>query len=196
MSIHDNELESIKNKWKLMEMNDGPFNQGEPVPFNKRKKKTEGLFGGMSSDEIYDYVKDAVKSGDVVNASQLKAEMEEKGIKRGDIKVALRILPDILSDYGIVEEDCDCVSKFTEKKSSPKCDSHWKNKRSSSRSDKKWMQCFPNGKGGYKLVHWGDPNAKVTGDSGDTDRKKSFRARHNCGNNKKYSAAWAACRDW
>ena len=31
------------------------------------------------------------------------------------------------------------------------------------------MACVPNGKGGYKRVHWGDVNAKVTGKSGNTD---------------------------
>ncbi len=103
MSIHDDQLEILKESWRLIEMNDGPFNQGEPIPFSNRKKKTEGFFG-KSDGEIYDYVKDAVKSGDVADTEQLKSEMKSKGFGTGDIRVALKILPDILSDYGVVEE--------------------------------------------------------------------------------------------
>ena len=75
------------------------------------------------------------------------------------------------------------------------CDGPTK-KASSTRKDKKWMQCVKQEDGSYKRVHWGDPNAKVTGKSGDTKRKKSFRARHNCSNAKKGSAQAQACKDW
>lgn len=70
-------------------------------------------------------------------------------------------------------------------------------KTSSTSKGKKWMQCVknPNGKG-YKRVHWGDPNAKVTGKSGDTKRKKSFRARHNCSSAKPGTPKYQACKDW
>jgi hypothetical protein len=71
-------------------------------------------------------------------------------------------------------------------------------KSSSSRSGKKWMACVPNGKGGYKRVHWGQAGVSVTGDRGNTKRKKSFRARHKCSECKggNYSARCMACRDW
>jgi hypothetical protein len=69
-------------------------------------------------------------------------------------------------------------------------------KSSSSRKDKKWMKCEKQPDGSIKRIHWGDPNAKVTGKSGNTKRKKSFRARHNCSNAKKGSANDLACRDW
>lgn len=70
-------------------------------------------------------------------------------------------------------------------------------KASSTAKGKKWMQCVKNPDGeGYKRVHWGDPNAKVTGKSGDTDRKKSFRARHDCKNAKKGTPKYMACKDW
>jgi hypothetical protein len=75
------------------------------------------------------------------------------------------------------------------------CDGPTK-KASSTRKDKKWMQCVKQSDGSYKRVHWGDPNAKVTGKSGDTKRKKSFRARHNCDSAKKGSAQAQACKDW
>lgn len=69
-------------------------------------------------------------------------------------------------------------------------------KTSSSRSDKKWMKCAKQADGSIKRVHWGDPNAKVTGDSGDTERKENFRARHNCDSAKKGTPRDMACKDW
>ena len=54
-------------------------------------------------------------------------------------------------------------------------------KASSDRKGKKWMQCVKNPDGkGYKRIHWGQKGVRVTGDSGNTKRKKSFRARHGC----------------
>jgi hypothetical protein len=64
-------------------------------------------------------------------------------------------------------------------------------KTSSTRKDKKWMKCSQG-----KRIHWGDPNAKVTGKSGNTKRKKSFRARHNCSSAKPGTPRHAACQDW
>jgi hypothetical protein len=70
-------------------------------------------------------------------------------------------------------------------------------KTSSDRDGKKWMQCVKKTDGeGYKRVHWGDPNAKVTGDSGNTKRKKTFRARHDCKNAKPATPKYMACKDW
>jgi hypothetical protein len=70
-------------------------------------------------------------------------------------------------------------------------------KTSSTSKGKKWMQCVknPNGKG-YKRVHWGQKGVKVTGKSGDTKRKKSFRARHKCSSAKPGTAQYQACKDW
>lgn len=68
-------------------------------------------------------------------------------------------------------------------------------KASSDRKDKKYMKCVKSGKG-YKRIHWGDPNAKVTGKSGNTKRKKSFRARHKCSTAKPGTPKYYACKDW
>ncbi len=70
-------------------------------------------------------------------------------------------------------------------------------KTSSNRKGKKYMQCVknPNGKG-YKRVHWGQKGVKVTGKSGNTKRKKAFRARHKCSSAKPGSPAAMACKDW
>lgn len=68
-------------------------------------------------------------------------------------------------------------------------------KASSDRKDKKYMKCVKSDSG-YKRIHWGDPNAKVTGKSGNTKRKKSFKARHKCSTAKADTPRGQACRDW
>tara|TARA_B100000424_G_scaffold79784_1_gene59762 strand:+ start:1193 stop:2131 length:939 start_codon:yes stop_codon:yes gene_type:complete len=69
-------------------------------------------------------------------------------------------------------------------------------KASSTAKGKKWMKCTKQPGGGYKRVHWGQKGVRVTGKSGNTKRKKSFKARHNCSNAKAGSAQAAACKDW
>ena len=76
------------------------------------------------------------------------------------------------------------------------CDGPTK-KTSSTAKGKKWMQCVKNPDGkGYKRVHWGQKGVRVTGDSGNTKRKKSFRARHGCKDAKPGTAKYMACKDW
>jgi len=69
-------------------------------------------------------------------------------------------------------------------------------KASSDRKGKKWTKCARQPDGSYKRIHWGQAGVKVTGKSGNTKRKKSFRARHRCGSAKAGSAQAAACSDW
>jgi hypothetical protein len=70
-------------------------------------------------------------------------------------------------------------------------------KASSTAKGKKWMKCVKNPKGkGYKRIHWGQKGVRVTGKSGNTKRKKSFRARHKCSSAKAGTARYQACRDW
>jgi hypothetical protein len=69
-------------------------------------------------------------------------------------------------------------------------------KTSSNRKGKKWMACVRQSNGSYKKVHWGQKGVKVTGKSGNTKRKKAFRARHKCSSAKAGSAQAQACKDW
>lgn len=69
-------------------------------------------------------------------------------------------------------------------------------KTSSDRKGKKWMACVRQPNGSYKRVHWGQKGVKVTGKSGNTKRKKAFRARHKCSSAKAGSAQAQACKDW
>ncbi len=69
-------------------------------------------------------------------------------------------------------------------------------KASSDRKGKKSQQCVRQPDGSYKRIHWGQAGVKATGDSGNTERKRAFRARHNCSNAKAGSAQAQACKDW
>ena len=86
----------------------------------------------------------------------------------------------------------NCV-KVSEK--SARCTGPTK-KASSTSKGKKYMKCVKSDSGGYKRIHWGQKGAKVTGKSGNTKRKKSFRARHKCSTAKSNTPRGAACADW
>ena len=68
-------------------------------------------------------------------------------------------------------------------------------KASSTRPGKKWMKCVKSGSG-YKRIHWGQAGVRVTGKSGNTKRKKAFRARHKCSSAKPGTPKYQACKDW
>lgn len=84
---------------------------------------------------------------------------------------------------------------FSDIEEAAKCDGPTE-KASSDRKDKKWMRCVKSDSGGYKRIHWGQKGVRVTGKSGDTDRKKSFKARHNCSDAKSNTPQGQACKDW
>ena len=67
---------------------------------------------------------------------------------------------------------------------------------SSTSKGKKWMKCVKSDSGGYKRIHWGQKGVRVTGKSGNTKRKKSFKARHGCKNAKANTPKGQACKDW
>jgi hypothetical protein len=69
-------------------------------------------------------------------------------------------------------------------------------KTSSDRKGKKWMKCAKQPNGSYKKIHWGQAGVRVTGKSGNTKRKKSFKARHNCASAKPGTPNFQSCKDW
>jgi len=69
-------------------------------------------------------------------------------------------------------------------------------KASSTRKGKKWMKCVKSDSGGYKRIHWGQKGVRVTGKSGNTKRKKSFKKRHGCSKAKSNTPKGQACKDW
>ena len=69
-------------------------------------------------------------------------------------------------------------------------------KASSDRKGKKWTKCARQSDGSYKRIHWGQAGVRVTGKSGNTKRKKSFKKRHGCSSAKAGTPKAMACRDW
>ncbi len=106
-------------------------------------------------------------------------------------KVASSILESLEFDQDDFEID---LIEIMEKKGS-KCTGPTK-KASSNRKGKKWTKCARQPDGSYKRIHWGQAGVRVTGKSGNTKRKKSFRARHKCSSAKPGSPQAAACADW
>lgn len=66
-------------------------------------------------------------------------------------------------------------------------------KASSTSKGKKYMKCVKDGDG-YKRIHWGQKGAKAS--SGNSKRKKAFRARHKCSTAKSNTPRGQACKDW
>ncbi len=69
-------------------------------------------------------------------------------------------------------------------------------KASSDRKGKKWTKCARQSDGSYKRIHWGQAGVRVTGKSGNTKRKKSFKKRHGCSSAKAGTPKAMACKDW
>ena len=67
-------------------------------------------------------------------------------------------------------------------------------KASSTSKGKKYMKCVKSDSGGYKRIHWGQKGAKAG--SGNSKRKKAFRARHKCSTAKSNTPRGQACKDW
>ena len=83
-------------------------------------------------------------------------------------------------------------SKHLDEKNS-KCTGPTK-KASSTSKGKKYMKCVKSDSGGYKRIHWGQKGAKAS--SGNSKRKKAFRARHKCSTAKSNTPRGQACKDW
>jgi hypothetical protein len=90
------------------------------------------------------------------------------------------VIEQVMSDLLFLESKCTGPTK----------------KASSTSKNKKWMKCVRQPDGSYKRVHWGQKGVKVTGKSGNTKRKKAFKARHKCSSAKPGSAQAQACKDW
>ena len=95
----------------------------------------------------------------------------------------------------IEEMNNELAEAELEEKKNSKCTKVTK-KASSTRKGKKWMKCVKSDSGGYKRIHWGQAGVRVTGKSGNTKRKKSFKARHGCKGAKANTPKGQACKDW
>ena len=91
-----------------------------------------------------------------------------------------------IDEYSVNEDELDEGGKCTK----------ITKKASSTRKGKKWMKCVRSDSGGFKRIHWGQAGVRVTGKSGNTGRKKSFKKRHNCSKAKSNTPQGQACKDW
>ncbi len=173
---------------------------------NKSKKKNESLH---EEDSPLQKVKDALnKEGGAAGLSKIA---ELSGLSEKEIKDVISSSEDIkVHDEGDVVELSGleegkamhtavkliiAEEETLEEKKNSKCTKVTK-KASSTRKGKKWMKCVKSDSGGYKRIHWGQAGVRVTGKSGNTKRKKSFKKRHNCSKAKSNTPQGQACKDW
>jgi len=176
--------ESLEEGGELKKWRDENWTQsdGTPCGDNKAQKnpkrcKPAKKWGTMSKGE---------KAADNAKkkAGGKKGEQWVSGTKKG--KVSDKNRKSARKDESINEDELEEGGKCTKVTK----------KASSTRDKKKWMKCVKSDSGGFKRIHWGQAGVRVTGDSGDTDRKKSFKARHKCGSAKANTPQGQACKDW
>ena len=139
--------------------------------------------GNVGKHKKGDYIKD--------DGKQIKVQKEGKkncGCGQDPCITYGKINEEAMTEYDdvIVEEDLDESSRCTKVTK----------KASSTRKGKKWMKCVKSDSGGYKRIHWGQAGVRVTGKSGHTTRKKSFKKRHGCSKAKSNTPKGQACKDW
>ena len=105
----------------------------------------------------------------------------------------MKLTKDLLRE--MIEEEIAAMLDEDALDEAAKCTGPTK-KASSTNKGKKWMKCVKSDSGGYKRIHWGQKGVRVTGKSGNTKRKKSFKARHNCSKAKSNTPQGQACKDW
>lgn len=122
--------------------------------------------------------------------NKYRKQLSESHIGSFDSYVS-SILESMEFDHDDYEID---MIELLEKKST-KCTGPTK-KTSSNRKGKKWTKCARQSDGSYKRIHWGQAGVRVTGKSGNTKRKKSFKKRHGCSSAKAGTPKAMACKDW
>lgn len=145
----------------------------------KEKKKKDDRCTRIAKRK-YDVWPSAYASGAVVKCRQGKIW---KGVSEHEEIITNAIVNELLAEDDVELDE------------SGKCTGPTK-KASSTSKGKKWMKCARQPDGSYKRIHWGQKGVRVTGKSGNTKRKKSFKARHNCSNAKAGSPQAQACKDW
>ena len=138
----------------------------------KSARKNESLVEAEITDDEREELEDVSK--------QLKGAVKAHGNQAKTIDKALK------NEEVVNEEELEEGGKCTKVTK----------KASSSRDGKKWMKCVRSDSGGFKRIHWGQAGVRVTGKSGNTKRKKSFKKRHNCSKAKSNTPQGQACKDW
>ena len=178
-----------KNEELYMDLEQIIQEELEAVLDEKRKKKKKKK---AKRDACYHKVKSRYKVWPSAYASGALVKCRKVGAKNwgNSTKEQIQVMvEDELTQLLEIEEET------LEEKKSSKCTKVTK-KASSTRKGKKWMKCVKSDSGGYKRIHWGQAGVRVTGKSGNTKRKKSFKARHGCKGAKANTPKGQACKDW
>ena len=181
-----------KNEELYMDLEQIIQEELEAVLDEKRKKKKKKKKKSGKKDACYHKVKSRYKVWPSAYASGALVKCRKVGAKNwGNSKKEhlQAIIEDELTQLLEIEEET------LEEKKNSKCTKVTK-KASSTRKGKKWMKCVKSDSGGYKRIHWGQAGVRVTGKSGNTKRKKSFKARHGCKGAKSNTPKGQACKDW
>jgi hypothetical protein len=125
------------------------------------------------------------------SAFKLRTMLKNHQIEESFDDFAARILQS--TEFDEIDYKLDLMEVLSEK--SKKCTGPTK-KASSDRKDKKYTKCAKQSDGSYKRIHWGQKGVKATGKSGNTKRKKSFRARHGCSDAKPGTPRAESCKNW
>jgi hypothetical protein len=181
-------------------------------PLHKAAKKVEKK---ISKKEVEDIIKkmdnvtkhrdgDYIKEGSVIddlsaatNLTRPKITLDPEEEEDIDLDDDDEDVAESRSSY-----NRDTIRKMVEEEIAKSLDEGGKctkatKKASSTSKGKKWMKCVKNPDGkGYIRKHWGQKGVRVTGKSGNTKRKKSFRARHGCADAKPGTSKKLACDDW
>ena len=173
----------------------GTKKKGNKTVDNCVKIKGESIAGPGNHDpfyaEVHHMVRDLFRQKqaaypDADSESLFDAtieDLESQFRMEGDER-ALHILNDISLGFGEstiqAEKNATCTGPTK--------------KASSTSKGKKYMKCVKSDSGGYKRIHWGQKGAKAG--SGNSKRKKAFRARHKCSSAKSNTPRGQACKDW
>ena len=166
------------------QMNSMGLNPGDPMDRDRMKKQVMSIVStAISALDLDEGAKVKDKYDDEVENKNEKSRKEGIAAYLKEENIAAFV--DVVLDEAAAElEEGGRCTKATQK-------------ASSTSKNKKWMKCVKNPDGkGYIRKHWGQKGVRATGDSGDTGRKKNFRARHGCADAKPGTSKKLACDDW
>jgi len=200
--MHKGQSDRIKKIAKKVKVEEG---EGDLKAWEREKWQTASgeSCGGGEKDHSSERCKPASKWATMTPAEKAADNTKKKkGTKAGKQYVSATKKGKVTKKHTKrAEESLERLIKNTiqevmhELEEGAKCTGPTK-KASSTSKGKKWMQCVKSDSGGYKRIHWGQKGVRVTGGSGNTKRKKSFKKRHNCAKAKSNTPQGKACKDW
>ena len=221
----ENALEDAGQDW-VLDMDDWPAAPGRsPEEFQKAMTQMEaalqnylgvsikGLLAGELLPKKNESVEKEISKTLSDEGGAAGFDPLHKAAKKVEKKISKKEVEDIIKKMDNVykhrdgdyikegEYDIDRIRQLVEEEIAKSLDEAAKctkvtKKASSTAKGKKWMKCVKSDSGGYKRIHWGQKGVRVTGKSGNTKRKKSFKARHGCATAKANTPKGQACKDW